>query len=391
MKIGFDAKRAVCNMTGLGNYSRLVAEEVACHYPDTTLYLYTPTLTEAQKHNPRLARLNTLPNIEFRLPYGLGPLGHGSLWRSAGITRHFKADGLDLFHGLSNELPLNAASSGLPTVVTIHDLIYLRLPECYTFPDRKIYNWKYGQSARNATRVIAVSECTRRDLVELQHVDPEKIDVIYQGCDPQFQNVCTSETIGYIRRKYNLPQRYVIQVGTIERRKNLALSVRALSALPADVKLVAVGRDNAYLPYVRKVAAELGVADRIIFLEGIPFNDLPPLYQGSEAVLYPSRYEGFGIPVLEGLQSRRPVIAATGSCLEEAGGDAAWYVDPDDPKSMAGILNAILSGETDLRARIGRGLQQAARFDTSAMAGKIMETYSKAIADFSDNQSQLNS
>lgn len=384
MKIGFDAKRAVCNMTGLGNYSRLVAEEVACHYPDATLYLYTPTLTETQKHNPRLARLNTLPNVDFRLPYGIGPLGHGALWRSVGITRHFKADGLDLFHGLSNELPLTAASSGIPTVVTIHDLIYLRMPECYRPIDRKMYDWKYGRSARNATRVIAVSECTRRDLVELQQVDPEKIDVIYQGCDPQFRDVCTAETIGYIRRKYNLPQRYLIQVGTIERRKNLALSVRALSALPADVKLVAVGRDNAYLPYVKKVAEELGVTDRLIFLEGIPFNDLPPLYQGSEAVLYPSRYEGFGIPVLEGLQSRRPVIAATGSCLEEAGGDAAWYVDPDDPKTMAGILNAILSGEADLRTHIEHGLLHAARFDTSAMADKIMETYHRAVDDFSN-------
>lgn len=377
MKIGFDAKRAVSNMTGLGNYSRLITEELACNYPDATLYLYTPELTAAQKSNPRLTRLNSLPNVEFRLPFGLGPMSHGALWRSAGITRHFQADGLDLYHGLSNELPLNIGN--IPSVVTIHDLIYRRLPDSYAYLDRKLYNWKYGTSARKATRVIAISECTKRDLVELQGVDPEKIDVIYQGCDPQFQQVCDQAAIETAKAKYNITGKYLIQVGTIEKRKNLELSVRALAHLPADVKLVAIGRDNGYLPYIKHLAETHRVADRLRVIDGVPFADLPALYQGAEAVLYPSRYEGFGIPVLEGLQSRRPVIAATGSCLEEAGGQAAWYVGPDDVDEMATILKSILDGSADTTGRIGLGLQWAARFNTSNMASQIMETYLKAI------------
>ncbi len=379
MKIGMDAKRAVANMTGLGNYSRLVAEELATAYPEDTFYLYTPELKVRQKENPRLAKLNRLENVEFRLPYGLGPLSHGALWRSVGITRHFQADKLDLYHGLSNELPLNVSSTGVPTVVTIHDVIYRRMPECYPPLDRKIYDWKYGKSARVASRIIAISECTKRDIVDIYKVNPDKIDVIYQGCDPQFRTIHSPEEIKSLKEKYNLPDRYLIQVGSIERRKNLELTVRALSALPSDVVLVAVGRDNAYLPFIKKLAIQLGVADRVKALQGVPFADLPLLYQGAEVVLYPSRYEGFGIPVLEGLESRRPVIAATGSCLEEAGGEAAWYVDPDDAKGMAEIVNAILSGHADTETRIGLGLRHAAKFDTSRMATLIMETYQRTL------------
>lgn len=379
MKIGYDAKRAVKNMTGLGNYSRLVIEEVATRFPDSQLYLYTPELTPVQKDSPRLARINALANAEFRLPYGLGPMGRGALWRSVGITRHFQADGLDLYHGLSNELPLNTASTGIPTVVTIHDLIYRRLPYCYPPLDRKIYDLKYGHSARKATRVIAISECTKRDLVELQGVDPEKIDVIYQGCDPQFKEVWPEERLAALRKKYNLPDRYILQVGTIERRKNLELTIRALAALPPDIKLVAVGRDNMYLPYLRKLLRELGLESRFIHLQDVPFADLPGLNQGAEIIVYPSRYEGFGIPVLEGLESRRPVVAATGSCLEEAGGPGAFYVDPDKPRELAEIMNTILDGSAEIRPRIEEGLRHAARFDTSLMASRIMETYEKAI------------
>lgn len=379
MRIGFDAKRAVKNLTGLGNYSRLVTEELATQFPDFQFYLYTPELTKTQKESPRLARLNSLSNVEFRLPYGLGPLGHGALWRSAGITRHFRADGLDIYHGLSNELPFNLKSTGVPTVVTIHDLIYRRLPYCYPPLDRTIYNLKYGRSARAATRVIAISECTKRDLIELQGVDPEKIDVIYQGCDPQFKQVWSADRIAALRTRYNLPERYVLQVGTIERRKNLELTVRAMTALPEDIKLVAVGRDNAYLLPIRRMVRKLGLEHRFIHLQDVPFSDLPGIYQGAEIIAYPSHYEGFGIPVLEGLESRRPVVAATGSCLEEAGGRGAFYTNPKDPGQMAQIMRSILDGSAPVETHIGEGLHHAARFDTSLMASRLMETYLKAM------------
>lgn len=382
MIIGYDAKRAVANMTGLGNYSRLVIEETATLYPSDKLLLYTPKLTASMRVNPRLAAINELPNTEYRFPYGLGPMSSGSLWRSLGITRHFRADGLSVYHGLSNELPLNIDEAMIPSVVTVHDLIYRRLPYCYSAPDRIIYNIKYGHSARRSTRVIAISECTKRDLVELQHVDPDKIDVIYQGCDDQFRCQLTDSEKGDALAKYGIEGRYLLQVGTIERRKNLEISVRALSALPDDMKLVAVGRDNNYLPYVKDLARRLGVFHRLVVLPKVEFKDLPALNQGATAILYPSRYEGFGIPVIEGLESRRPVVAATGSCLEEAGGEAAWYVNPDDPAGLARLLDTIIRNESELIGRIEAGIRQASRFDTSRMASHIMDTYLHAIEDY---------
>ncbi|MDE6443986.1 MAG: glycosyltransferase family 4 protein [Muribaculaceae bacterium] len=377
MIIGYDGKRAVSNMTGLGNYSRLVIESVAEAYPASRLLVYTPKLSD----NPRLAGMRSLHNVEFRLP---PPQGFkGSLWRSFGITNNLRADKVEIFHGLSNELPLNIKAAGIPSVVTMHDVIYRRRPQCYNAIDRLLYDYKYGRSCRNATRIIAVSRRTKDDVVELYGIDPDKIDVVYQGCDASFRHIIPEGDLEAVRRRLLLPQRYVLQVGTIEERKNLELTVRALSALPADVKLLVVGRDRkGYLAKVRKIAAELGVASRLDVRHNITFADLPAVCQLAEVIAYPSYYEGFGIPVLEGLESRRPVVAATGSCLEEAGGDAAFYVAPDDARGMGEVMRGILDGSIPYADRIEKGLRHAARFKTDDMAQRIMAVYEKTLAEW---------
>lgn len=377
MKIGFDGKRAVSNMTGLGNYSRLVIEQMAAAYPCDSFNIYTPKLTD----NPRLEDIRKFHNVSFHLPPQMG--FHGSIWRTFGIPNNLRADGVEVFHGLSNELPLNIKSAHIPSVVTIHDVIYRRLPYCYKPIDRLIYDYKYGASCRNADRIIAISECTKKDVMEFYGVPESKIDVIYQGCDGIFKKRWSQDRITELKRKWNLPEKYLLQVGTVEKRKNLELSVRALSATDGDMPLVAVGRDHyGYKDYIKKLADELGVAHRLIFIDRIPFEELPGLNQGAEIILYPSRYEGFGLPVIEGLESSRPVIAATGSCLEEAGGVSSIYVDPDSPREMADAINSILSGERDVEKMIGDGLKHATGFDTSKMAYSIKETYIKAIKEF---------
>lgn len=370
MKIGYDGKRAVSNMTGLGNYSRLVVEEVAARYPEDELLLYTPEL----KQNPRLAKIEGLPNVEFRLPppQGFG----GGMWRTFGVTNNLCADGVELYHGLSNELPLNIRSAGIPSVVTMHDVIYRRLPECYTAFDRRMYDFKYGRSCRNADHIIAVSERTKQDVVELYGVSPDKVTVIYQGCDPQFRRQWGEDELGALRERLNLPKRFMLQVGTIERRKNLELSVRALAGVAPDIELVVVGRDHhGYKKYVDRLAAESSVAGRIHYYESLDFQDLPGLNQAAEIVLYPSRYEGFGIPVLEGLESCRPVIAATGSCLEEAGGPDTLYVSPDSVKDMIQAIYAVLSDPSGARAMAAAGKEYAARFHSEGMAPQIHAVY----------------
>lgn len=376
MKIGFDGKRAVANMTGLGNYSRLALESLSDARRQDKLIIYTPDMRD----NPRLERLHHTYNAEFRLPSRRGWWNRGSLWRTWSIARDLRRDDIRLFHGLSNELPLSIRRTGIPAVVTVHDVIYRRLPYCYKPIDRRLYDFKYGHSCHNADRIIAISERTKLDIMELYGIAEDKIDVAYQGCDPQFKVQLGEHILESIRKKYDLPDRYLLQVGTIERRKNLELSVRALAQLPADIALVAVGRDNNYLGEVLKIADEYGVLNRLKVLQGVPFKDLPALNQGAEVILYPSRYEGFGIPVLEGLESLRPVVAATGSCLEEAGGNAAYYVDPDSDGDMADILNGIISGrDTGIAERILEGKIHASRFSNDNMAADILQTYGKVL------------
>ncbi len=374
MTIGFDAKRAFNNHTGLGNYSRLVIEGIGQEYPADRLLLYTPK----RGTNPRMDSILSLPNVTVNLPAGQG--FKGALWRTFGITNNLKADGVDLYHGLSNELPLNIAEGGVPSVVTIHDVIYRRLPYCYKPLDRLIYDYKYGRSVRNATRVIAVSERTKSDIVELYGTDPDKISVVYQGCDESFKQRWSESKLAELRHRLGLPERYLLQVGTIERRKNLELTIRALGELPADLHLVAVGRDHyGYKKECQRIAAETGVADRIHFLEGLPFAELPGVNQAAEVICYPSRYEGFGIPVLEGLSSRRPVVAATGSCLEEAGGDGAIYVHPDDAAAMSQAIREIIRGGETCRRLLEAGAEHAAKFNIGDIARNVRTVYEQLL------------
>lgn len=378
MKIGFDAKRAVNNNTGLGNYSRLVIDSLAERCPGSRFLLYTPRF----RQNPRLQPiLDRHPNLSVALPENSTRLP--ALWRTWGMTRQLMHDGVQLYHGLSNELPLTISRSPIPSVVTIHDVIYRRLPGCYNAPDRLLYDFKYGHSARAATRIIAVSECTRRDIIEYYGVQPDKIDVVYQGCDDSFRKVPAQDKLEEVRARYSLPERYVIQVGTVERRKNLELTVRALQSLPQDVSLIVVGRDGkGYLETMRALASTLGLGARVRFMTEVPFADLPALYRLASVSAYPSFYEGFGIPVIEAIESGCPVVAATGSCLEEAGGDAAIYVSPRSPREMSLALGQLLEDKDQRARRIAAGKSYVTRFNQDLMADSILTTYSRALETF---------
>ncbi len=375
MKIGYDGKRAVRNMTGLGNYSRLVIESVGESYPQHNLSIYTPDMRD----NPRLQTIKSLNNIEFLLPDKKEQRFGKSMWRSWGISHRLKSDSIDIYHGLSNELPLNIHKCGVRSVVTIHDVIYRRLPYCYKAIDRKIYNFKYGHSCKIADKIIAVSECTKKDIIEYYDIADNKIDVVYQGCDKSFFKQCNTDRLNEIRRQYHLPEQYILQVGTIERRKNAELTIRALAGVNKDIKLVLVGKGGAYLEEVKRIAEQESVIDRIIFLHNVPFIDLPAINQAAEVIVYPSHYEGFGIPILEGLASQRPVIAATGSCLEEAGGENSIYVDPHNPKQLCEALNAVINNVIDKAHMINSGLKHANKFDNDNMAEKIMSVYEKML------------
>ena len=374
MKIGFDGKRAAQNFTGLGNYSRYALEALAKYYPGEEYRVYIPKDVDNPKFEAILATAGEA--MKRVLPPSGFARRFKSLWRVWGVTKSLATDGVQVFHGLSNELPLNIrkVSPGVKSVVTVHDVIFRRLPGCYPVIDRMIYDYKFRRACRNADHVIAVSECTKRDIVNDYGVSPDKVTVIYQGCDPLFAEPINKERMAEIKAKYSLPDKFIVSVGTIEERKNLLSVVKSLLLLPDDIHLVAVGRRTKYTALVDKLVAENHLEHRVHLLHGVPYIDLPVIYRCADVFAYMSLYEGFGIPLLEALNSCVPVVAATGSCLEEAGGPGSIYVEPFDVAAIAAAVKRCL--QSDVReTMVAAGLDWAARFSMERFAHETMDCY----------------
>ena len=369
--IGFDAKRIVRNGTGLGGYGRtLVNDLIRRNGGEMELLLYAPDMGRDHLRQQIIQD----PHARFVYPKGNPCRLSRDLWRVKGIVSQLKADGVQLFHGLTGELPLGIKKSGIKTVVTIHDLIFMRHPEYYNWLDVKIYEWKFRQTLKEADRIIAISECTKRDIIELGGISGDNIDVIYQSCNPRF---LASQRSTLNAHPSSLPRRYMLSVGTIEERKNLMLALRSLVHLPEDIHLVAVGKQTKYAALVEAEAEKLGLKSRLHMLSGVSDADLHAIYSLAEVFVYPSRYEGFGIPIIEAIFSGLPVVACTGSCLEEAGGPDCLYVHPDDVEGFAQCVSRMLIGSPERDARIQLSHNYVQRFRGTDVAGQVMEVYNR--------------
>ena len=371
LTIGYDAKRALSNGTGLGNYCRTLLNDLGTIDTTDSFRLYVPDLGRDDLRS----QLDMPRNMSFVTPANKLVKPLRSLWRIKGIVNDLKRDGVDIYHGLTGELPLGLSEAGIKSVVTIHDLIFMRHPEYYSPIDVAIYKWKFRNAIRQANRIIAISECTRRDIMELGEIDDSRIDVVYQSCDTRFHLQVSPEQKQDVRARYSLPKRYVLFVGTIEERKNALLAAQALPYLSDEIHLVLVGRQTAYAKTITSFARQNGLANRIHMLSGVPTSDLYAIYQQAECFVYPSRYEGFGIPVIEAIQSRLPVIACTGSCLEEAGGPDNVYVDPDEPQEMAMAIKSITDNPDAARQIVTRSLDYIRRFENGNVAQEMLNVY----------------
>lgn len=371
MKIGFDGKRATNNLTGLGNYSRSLIAQLAEFFPQNQYFVYSPKI----KEHAQIRHFLTAKGIESRLPDQ-----PGLFWRTSGIKKQLLKDNIDLFHGLSHEIPVQIQNSGIRSVVTIHDLIFLKFPQYFGRIDRFIYKLKARYSCRHADKIVAISECTKRDIIDFFHTDPDKIEVIYQSCDDSFKSPSSAQTKQKVRIKHNLPSKYILNVGTIETRKNLLTLIKALPQIHAEYKLVVVGKQTAYADSVHQEIANLGLIDRVHFLQNVPFDELPSIYQMAGSFVYPSLYEGFGIPIIEALYSGIPVIAATGSCLEEAGGENSLYVSPFDHAALSAAINKVLNDPVLAEQMKTRGLEYVQKFNTRVIAGALMKVYTQVLS-----------
>jgi len=370
MKIGFDGKRITQNFTGLGNYSRYVLKILAEFHPENQYQVFAAT---ASRTSEGLEKYNS---IEFKYP-----VKHfsNSYWRSFSIVKNLKNEEIDLYHGLSNEIPFSLKKQGIPSVVSIHDLIFYRYPQYYPWFDRKIYEYKIRYAADHADRIIAISERTKSDLIKLFNIDQNRIEVIYQNCDPVFRNKITDAEKHRIRSLYYLPENYLLNVGTIETRKNALLAVQAIRELDTDIHLIIIGKDTPYAIKVRDYVNKHGLNNRVHFLKNVSYNDLPGIYQMADLFLFPSLYEGFGIPVVEALSSGIPVIAAKGSCLEEAGGSGSIYINPKNSSALATQIMNVLNDPEKRQNMVKAGLEHLELFSDRKIAGQLNNLYQNII------------
>lgn len=345
MRIGFDAKRAFNNYSGLGNYSRYIISNICRFYPENECLLYTPSVADKDLFQEPEASI-------IKLPKSLIGKYSSSYWRSFRLSNWLEKDNIDMYHGLSNELPYGIHQSKTCSIITIHDLIFLEHPELYKPFDRYVYKKKVQYGTRAANGIIAVSEQTKQDMVRFLNVDESRISVVYQGCHRQFYHRVSHETLQFTRQSFALPAEYMLYVGTIEERKNLLKIVEALHEGNIDVPLVVVGRKTAYYSQVKNYI-EKNRMQNIHFLDQVQTTDLPSIYQGSRGFIYPSSYEGFGIPILEALNSGIPVITSKGGCLEETAGKGGILINPSDREEMIHAISQVLE-DSALRDRLIR-------------------------------------
>lgn len=371
LKIGFDAKRAYQNYTGLGNYSRDLLKQMFSDFPENEYLLYTPKSTR----NPRLTFLNEYKNVSTRFPNSPVHKTFKGYWRSINLEKTLKKDNIDIFHGLSNEIP-RRRNSNINYIVTIHDLIFKRYPRNYRSIDRKIHNIKFRYAAKNADLTIAISEQTKSDLVNFYKIDPAKIKVIYQSCHDNFRRTYSSDVINHIKEKFQLPENFILNVGTIETRKNLNALIQAIPLMKNDLPIVVVGRKTKYFNFLKVQMTKLKIdPSRIMFLKNVSIEELPSIYKLADLFIYPSLFEGFGIPIIESLISGTPVITTKEGCFSEAGGPDSIYIDPLNYQEIAHAVDQLLEDTQQQQLMIAAGLKYVQKFDPQKLSKELMEIY----------------
>ncbi len=371
MNIGFDAKRYFFNRSGLGNYSRFVVDNLIESFPENQYLLFSPKPggIVAEPESPSASVV--LPSSGMP---GIGRL----LWRRYGIGGTSEAELLDIYHGLSHELP-HHFNPTTKLVVTMHDCIFLRYPELFDASYRYIFSRKYAHALKTAHGIIAISEQSKADVCHYFNIAPERIEVVYQGCNDIFYQPVSDERKAEVKTLYNLPNDFILYVGTIEPRKNLLGIFEAMVTGHIDMPLVAIGKATKYAEKVNSFVQSNNLQSQALLLHGVPNEHLPALYQMAKVFVYPSMFEGFGIPILEAMVSGTPVITTAGSCFPEVGGPDTRYVDFGNNAQLAAEMNTVLNDSQLQETMASNGLTFASRFHKTKVTADMMAYYQKIL------------
>ena len=373
MRVGIDIRCAYGRKTGVGYYTYHLLKALFRLDAHNEYLLFFNSLKERPEAIFQGTNLS-LAQPPFRLPNRVLHF----FWRYL----HFPAierfiGPVEVFHSPNYQLiPTKSAA----TVITVYDLSFLRFPEVTMLTARLHYARKIFEYVRGADLVIAISENTKNDLLELTEITEEKIAVIPGACDEKFKPIEDPHRLEEVKERYGIREDYILFVGTIEPRKNLVRLLRAYHRIrdKVDAQLLLVGTKGWRDKDIYDAYDRLHLADRVRFLGYIPEEDLPYLYSGALFLAYPSIYEGFGLPPLEAISCGCPVLASRVSSLPEVLGEVALYVDPEDENEIAeGIIR--LYEDAQQRQRLSElGIAQAKKFSWEASAKMTLGVYQKA-------------
>lgn len=350
MKIGFDAKRYFNNTTGLGNYARWLVN--ALPQDQLNVVLFQPKRTDKTALHPI-----SYPTGMFKyLP---------SLWRSRYICKQLEQEQIQIYHGLSNELPYGIHKTAIKSVVTIHDLINLRYPQNYSILDRSIYAHKLKYAAKHASQIVAISDQTKKDIIHYFGVEESRITIIPLSlANPTKGNEITSD----------LP--YILCVSGFSKRKNLENLVKAYKLVPGHTKLILAGKRGDTFSKVFELAKN---DNRIEIRNNVSNAELADLYTNALFCVYPSLFEGFGLPILEAFQYGKTVATSERSSMPEVGGKAAVYFDPKNKDSIAKAISYLLVAK-NRAAKEKEITERIKKFDSNELISQYVKLY-KSLLD----------
>ena len=303
------------------------------------------------------------------------------LWEQSKLPFAIRREKVDLLHSLAFVSPI---ATTIPSVVTIYDLSFLHYPHLFRPFNRWYLNTFTRLSALRADAVIAISESTRQDVISAFGILPSKVHTVYCGVDATFKPM-PLPAVETFRKKHGLPSKFVFRLGTIEPRKNVEGVINAYAAWHARDEnvppLIVAGGKGWYYQEVFKLVESLNLKDSILFPGYVPQADLPLWYNAASLMVYPSHFEGFGLPVLESMACGTPVVTSNVSSLPEVAGDAALMVSPTDTDALSRAMQSVFEDEALAQSLREKGLRQAAKFNWLKAAQQTVDVYRRVLSN----------
>ncbi len=375
VRIVLDGFPLAVRSAGIGTYTRELAGEMAAVAPRTSFTLFQPPWPRAGDHGSS-APPNLGTTRSWRYPF---IMGQPAPIAPAVLSLESALDSVDLFHGTNYALPARCRA---PRVATVHDLALLRHPELGNTQLRAMVR-RATRALSHADKVIAVSQATKDDLVELCGVDPDRIVVIHNGCSDTFAPMEREHARAAVERELGIAVPYVLHVGTLEPRKNLGRLIEAYALVAGERTiphhLILAGEPGWEPARLDQLAERQGVADRVHFTGRVSGDLLRPLYAAADVFVYPSLYEGFGLPVIEAMACGTPVVTSNRSALPEVAGNASLIVDPSSVSEIATAIRRCLSETGLAQALRANGLARASALTWAAAARATLRTYGELL------------